>query len=148
MPQHYIEKTLPFTADQLFSLVSDIESYPKFLPWCNGARIVERVSDNIILADLLLKFKGVHGKFTSRVWIDDAGKEINVELAQGPLKHLYQGWKFFPLEEGRHTRVEFDIDFSLRVKMLEKIVDMMFEKACAKMMTAFTEEAERRFSHT
>lgn len=145
MPRHYIEKELPYTAEKLFGLVSDIESYPRFLPWCSGARIVEKVSDTVILADLLIRFRGISGKFTSRVFLEPETREINVELAQGPFKHLYQGWKFAPLGDGSVTRVEFDIDFALRSKMMEKVVDIMFDNACTRMMAAFSEEAHKRF---
>lgn len=145
MPRHFIEHTLPYRTDDLFALVRDIESYPRFLPWCHGARVIEHVSEHIILADLLIRFKGIHGKFTSRVLLDPQANEINVELAQGPFKHLYQGWKFFMLGNGDSTRVEFDIDFSLRVKVLEKVMDMVFNSACDKMMAAFEDEAKRRY---
>ncbi|MDA0781114.1 MAG: type II toxin-antitoxin system RatA family toxin [Rickettsiales bacterium] len=140
MPTHYIEKILPYTPKQLFDLVADIESYPKFIPWCENARIYERDGD-AVLADLVIRFRGVTGKYTSRVLIDETEKEISVELAQGPFHHLYQGWKFIKVPEG--TRVEFDIDFKIRNFFLEKIADMMFDEACKKMMDAFTKRADQ-----
>jgi coenzyme Q-binding protein COQ10 len=142
MPVHSIEKQLPFTAKELYDLVADIESYPSFLPWCSSARILER-ENNVVLADLMIDFKGVHGKYTSRVILDEEAGEISVELAQGPFKHLYQGWKFIPCHQS--TLVEFDIDFSMRSKIMEKIVDMVFESMCAKMMNAFEQQAHKRY---
>lgn len=139
MPTHSIETMLPYTPDQLFDLVADIENYPKFLPWCEGARITDRESDTVVLADLLVHFRGVNGKYTSRVLLDKEAKEISVELAQGPFHHLYQGWKFSRTAQG--TRVEFDIDFKMRSFVLEKIMDMMFDDACKKMMKAFEKRA-------
>lgn len=139
MPQHYIEKILPYSKEQLFALVADIESYPKFLPWCEGARIWEKNGDNI-LADLIIHFRGITGKYTSRVNLDKINSEITVELAQGPFKHLYQGWKF--TETGEGTKVEFDIDFAMRSKIMEKIVDIMFDELCNKMMQAFEKQME------
>lgn len=142
MPVHSIEKQLPFTPDELYQLVADIESYPKFLPWCSGARIIER-DGNVVLADLMIEFKGVHGKYTSRVLLDEEAREISVELAQGPFKHLYQGWKFYPRHQS--TLVEFDIDFAMRAKFLEKIVDLVFDSLCEKMMKAFEQQAYERY---
>lgn len=140
MPQHYIEKTLPYQPDQLYALVADIEDYPNFLPWCEGARVIESQGDDVLLADLLIHFRGVRGKYTSRVHLNEEQKEISVELAQGPFKHLYQGWKFQKLKDG--TRVIFDIDFKLRNILLEKVMDMMFDQACEHMMTAFKKRAD------
>jgi len=142
MPHHYTECTLPYTSKQLFDLVADIESYPKFIPWCSNARVYDYEGDTA-LADLIIEFKGISGKYTSRVLLDEKAKEISVELAQGPFHHLYQGWKFIPTANG--TRVEFDIDFKIRNFLLEKVVDMMFETACDKMMEAFKKRADQLY---
>jgi coenzyme Q-binding protein COQ10 len=142
MPAHTAEAILPYTEKQLFDLVADIESYPKFIPWCEAARIWEREGDTV-LADLVIRFKGVSGKYTSRVLLDEAEHEISVELAQGPFEHLYQGWKFSKVAGG--TKVDFDIDFALRSKFLEKIVDLMFYDACDKMMVAFSKRADELY---
>lgn len=142
MPAHSIEAILPYSPKQLYDLVADIESYPKFLPWCEGARVYQRDGD-AVLADLILHFRGITGKYTSRVLLDEAAKEISVELAQGPFHHLYQGWKFVQVPEG--TRVEFDIDFKIRNFMLEKLADLMFDEACKKMMLAFEERAKEMY---
>lgn len=142
MPTHSAECTLPYTPKQLFDLVADIESYPKFIPWCEAARIWDQ-QDNIILADLVIRFKGISGKYTSRVLLDENEHEISVELAQGPFKHLYQGWKFSKIAGG--TNVEFDIDFAMRSIFMEKIVDLMFSDTCDKMMLAFKERAEELY---
>jgi coenzyme Q-binding protein COQ10 len=144
MPTHYIEKILPYTPKQLYDLVADIESYPKFIPWCEGARIYERNVD-VVLADLIIHFRGVTGKYTSRVLLDEEAKEISVELAQGPFHHLHQGWKFSKTPNG--TRVEFDIDFKIRNFILEKLADMMFDEACSKMMQAFTDRAKAMYGN-
>lgn len=143
MPVHSVEKILPYTQKQLYDLVADISSYPKFIPWCEAARVWEKEGDKI-LADLVIRFKGISGKYTSRVLLDEAEYEISVDLAQGPFKHLYQGWKFSKVSGG--TKVEFDIDFELRSKILEKIVDLMFYDACDKMMVAFTKRADELYA--
>jgi len=138
MPTHFVEKELPYSQKQLYDLVADIESYPKFIPWCEGARVYEQ-EGNVALADLIIHFRGVTGKYTSRVLLDEKEKEISVELAQGPFHHLYQGWKFKKIPQG--TRVEFDIDFKIRNFIIEKVADLMFDEACKKMMEAFTKRA-------
>ena len=142
MPTHSAEAVLPYDKKQLYELVADIESYPKFVPWCEAARVWERDGD-VLLADLAIRFKGVSGKYTSRVMLDPAEFEISVELAQGPFKHLYQGWKFTELSGG--TKVEFDIDFAMRSKILESVVDLIFYDTCDKMLVAFKKRAEELY---
>ena len=134
MPSFYHEDILDFSDDQLYKLVADIEDYPQFVPWCNKAQIIER-NDDIVLADLFVNFKGITGKYTSRVLLDYDKKEISVESTQGVFEYLHQGWKF--IKVGNKTRVEFDINFKVRNKLLNKIIGIMFDQACIKMITAF-----------
>jgi coenzyme Q-binding protein COQ10 len=138
MPTISIEHILPYTPEQMFNLVADIESYPEFLPWCSGARVWERKEESL-LADLLIHFKGFVGKYTSRVFFDRKENEISVELVHGPFKHLHNGWKFIPHSEG--VRVQFDLDFELSSKILQSMMGFMFENAFKKMLTAFEERA-------
>lgn len=143
MPTHSIEKVLPYSQDQLYKMVSDVSSYPEFLPWCEAARILEDNGD-VIIAELIIKFRGIHGRYTSRVFLDDKDKEISVELVQGPFKHLYNGWKFSKAKEGG-TLVEFDIDFTMRSKIFEKVVDFMFDEVLEHMIEAFEKRAKTLF---
>ncbi len=143
MPSHFIKTTLPYTQKQLYDLVADIESYPKFIPWCEAARILRNEGD-VVFADLVIRFKGVGGKYTSKVFLDEKQHEISVELADGPFKHLNQRWKFS--EDSSGATIEFDIDFALRSKFLEKMVELMFHDACEKMITAFIGRAKELYS--
>ena len=69
MPTHAEKKLLPYTREQLFDLVADVERYPEFLPWCMGARIRER-SESLLVADLIIGFKFIRERFTSRVVLE------------------------------------------------------------------------------
>ena len=44
MPTHSETRFLPYTAQQMYDLVADVGSYPKFLPWNAAARIRSRLS--------------------------------------------------------------------------------------------------------
>lgn len=139
MPTVSVEHILPYTPDQMFNLVADVEHYPEFLPWCVGARVWEREEDKM-LADLLVRFKGFQSKYTSRVFLNRHDHEIEVELVHGPFKHLYNGWKFTRHPQG--VRVEFDLDFELSSKILQGMIGFMFEDAFKKMLAAFEERAK------
>ncbi|MEM7570649.1 MAG: type II toxin-antitoxin system RatA family toxin, partial [Pseudomonadota bacterium] len=83
MPRHRERKRLPYTPQQLFDLVSDIETYPSFLPWCVGARVTER-TDNMVTADLVIGFKMFRERFRSQVTLSRPG-HIHVDYIRGPL---------------------------------------------------------------
>ena len=76
MTTHSEQKFVPFTPDQLFEMVSDVQSYPKFLPWCVGARI-RSADDELIVADLMIGYKLLRERFTSRVTLDLDKRKID-----------------------------------------------------------------------
>jgi len=139
MPTHSETRILPFTAEQMFSLVMDIEKYPEFLPWCIGARINSR-SSNDLEADVLVGYKMFREKFSSRVHFTWP-KEIEVEYLKGPMRHLHNKWTFKDLK-GSRCQIDFYVDFSLKTKLFESLVDQFFQKALMKMISAFETRAE------
>ena len=142
MPTHAEKKLLPYTREQLFDLVSDIERYPEFLPWCVGARIRER-KDNEILGDLLIGYKMVRERFTSRVVLSRPDR-IDVSYSEGPFKYLNNHWLFLPQPNGA-TLIDFYVDFEFRSKMLQKIMEMFFTEAVKRMVGAFETRAHKLY---
>ena len=140
MPTFTEQKTLDYNADFLFDLVADVESYPKFLPWVDAVRINERVGD-LIFAEVIVRFKAFHGSYISKVELNREEKEISVSLVQGPFKHLYQEWKFTSLGGGKQTIVDFDIDFEFRSKILQLMLNNIFDKAVHELMSSFEKRA-------
>ncbi len=103
MPTHAEQRVLPYTPEQLFALVADIERYPEFLPWCIGARIKERQT-NLVVADLIIGFKVFRERFTSRVALDPP-RNIDVTYAEGPFRYLNNHWTFDPGRRGLPHRL-------------------------------------------
>jgi coenzyme Q-binding protein COQ10 len=148
MPTLHDIQSSPFSPDQLFDLVADIEKYPEFLPWCRAARILKR-EENVVHAELVICFKSFCESYTSRVvmhrptGVASEGK-IEVEMVQGPFDFLMNHWKFIPDKSG--TKIDFFIDFRFRSKILEKLVGSLFAKANSKMVEAFRTRAESIYS--
>ena len=138
MPTHAEQKLLPYTQAQLFDLVADIERYPEFLPWCVGARIRER-KGNEILGDLLIGYKMVRERFTSRV-ILNRPDHIDVSYSEGPFRYLTNHWHFFP-QAGGGCIIDFYVDFEFRSRLLQKIMEMFFNEAVKRMVSAFEARA-------
>ena len=118
MPEHSERRILPYTPEQLFNLVADIESYPEFLPWCVGTRILRR-EENVVYADLMVGFKMVREVYTSKVILDHPDL-INVKYQKGPFKHLENKWNFNPHSDG--CVIEFFIDFEFRSRLLRTVM--------------------------
>ena len=139
MPTHAERRRLPYSAEQLYALVADVESYPKFLPWCVAARIKQR-QDNVAIADLVIGFKMLREKFTSKVTLGP--HRVDVEYIDGPFKYLNNHWIFEPQPDGGCV-IDFHVDFEFRSKMLQTIMGALFNEAVKVMVGAFEKRARQ-----
>lgn len=143
MPTHAEQRYLPYTADQLFDLVADVERYPEFLPWCVAARIRKRDGD-IFFADLVIGFKLIRERYTSKVKLDRPGLGIDVTYTEGPFHYLNNHWKFIPAEDGGAT-IDFFVDFEFKSKLLQKVIGALFNEAVRLMVSSFEKRARQLY---
>jgi coenzyme Q-binding protein COQ10 len=142
MPTHAEKRVLPYTPEQMYDLVADIEKYPEFLPWCLAARIRKR-EGNVVYADLIIGFKMIRERFTSRVELNPPDR-INVAYSEGPFSYLNNHWIFSPTENGG-CLIDFYVDFEFRSKMLQKIIGVLFNEAVRRMVAAFETRARQLY---
>lgn len=138
MPRHEEQKTLPYTADELFSVVADVKDYPSFVPWCAGARI-HRESPQEIIAELEIGFGPFKESFTSQVALDRPRQVLVRAIEGGPLEHLTNAWTFTPA--GDKTHVDLVVDFQFKSRLLDHVANSMFQEAATRMMGAFESRA-------
>lgn len=141
MPTHAETKVLPYTPEQLFELVADVAKYPEFLPWCAASRIRSRDGD-VFFADLVIGFKMVRERFTSKVTLARPGR-IDVAYTDGPFKHLNNHWVFKPHPKG--TEIDFYVDFEFRNRMLQALIGALFGEAVKLMVSAFEKRARQLY---
>ena len=138
MQTHAEKKHLPHTQEQMFQLVSDIENYSEFLPWCISTRIRSR-EGNELLADMVIGYKVFRERFTSRVVLTEP-ERIDVTYSRGPFKYLNNHWIFLPEADGTCT-VEFYVEFEFRSNLMQKMIGLIFNEAVKKMVHSFEERA-------
>ena len=142
MTQHSESRHVPYSADLMFSIVADVERYPEFLPWVNALRILSREKDGdkeILVAEMIVGFRGLRERYTSRVILDRGARTIDVTQAQGPFARLENHWRFTP--EGEGARVDFAIDFEFKNRLLNAVAGGAFALAQKRMTSAFEERA-------
>jgi coenzyme Q-binding protein COQ10 len=139
MPTHAEQRVLGHSPEQLYTLVADVERYPEFLPWCLAAR-VRRREGSLVVADLVIGFKMIRERFTSRVKLDEAGRRIDVAYVEGPFKYLNNHWIFEPHPEG--CLIDFYVDFEFRSRILQKMMEALFHEAVKRMVRAFETRAD------
>ena len=137
MPTHAEQRVLPYTPEQLFALVTDIERYPEFLPWCLAARIRER-RPNLVIADMVIGFRIFRERFTSRVAFDPP-QRIDVTYAEGPFRRLNNHWVFERVAGG--CRIDFYVDFEFKSRLMQRVIEVLFSEAVRRMVGAFERRA-------
>lgn len=142
MPTHAEKRVLPYSPEQLYRLVADVERYPEFLPWAVACRVRKRDGD-VLWADLVIGFKMIRERFTSKVTLDEPGRVIHVEYVEGPFHYLNNHWIFHPHPEG--CLVDFYVDFEFRNKVLQKIIGALFNEAVRRMVAAFEGRAHQLY---
>jgi ribosome-associated toxin RatA of RatAB toxin-antitoxin module len=127
-----------YSNDEMFALVSDINAYPQFLPWCCGARVLSQEQDEMI-ARIDFSVSGVSKSFTTRNRLIP-GREINMQLVEGPFSQLEGRWRFEPLgSAGSKISVFLEYDFSS--KMVSLAVGPVFNKIANTLVDAFQKRA-------
>ena len=138
MPRHSETRRLPYTPGQLFDLVADVARYGEFLPWVAAVR-VRSDSETEMVADLVVGFKAIRERFTSRV-MKHRPDHIIVDYVDGPLEYLKNEWRFRP-DGTDATLVDFCVDFAFRSRLFEALAGQVFDRALRKMIGAFEERA-------
>lgn len=146
MPHHHDIQHSRYSPRQIFELVADVPRYPEFLPWCRAARILKRYDDNTFLAELVIAYKHLSERYTSRVELHPADTDtgehrIHVEMTEGPFHHLTNDWKFTEEGEGG-TTIELDLDFAFSSRILETLIGKFFGVAAGRMAEAFKQRAD------
>ena len=142
MPTHTETRPLPYSAEQMYSLVADVARYPEFLPWCAAARIRSVTPEGdreIMLADLVISFKVFRERFGSRVTLAPKDRRIETEYLDGPFKYMHSTWAFRDTEAG--CEVDFFVDFEFRNAILQSVIGVVFNDAMLRIVRAFERRA-------
>lgn len=129
---------VPYTAEEMFSLVSDIESYPRFLPWCQDTRVLARDHDEV-RASIEFSVGSLTRSFTTRNRFQ-INKIIEMHLLDGPFSRLDGCWQFDRLgAEGSKISLFMEYDFGNR--MLGMVVGPVFHQIANSLVDSFQKRA-------
>jgi len=143
MPKASVKRVINKKKDKLIDFVLDIEKYPEFIPFCLASKVYERKNKGdkiLIIADLTIGKGPFSDTYKSDVRFNKKNDTINVTNIDGPLKHLQNNWKF--VETDNTTEVYFDVDFEIKNKFLNLLMEKSFEFGLNKIADAFQKRAE------
>ena len=143
-----VTKDLPYTPEQLFKLVGDVDAYPQFVPWVSSLRSWNRTEprDGVSTVDAEAKvgFAFVRETFATRVKLDEPNRTIEVSLLYGPFKRLRNAWRFSP--SGPGSKVEFEIDFEFKSRLLDAILSANIRHAADRLIGCFEARARSLYA--
>ena len=133
-----------YSPGEMYELVTSVQDYPAFLPWCDKAEVLQRHDDGIT-ARLGLAYMGVHHAFTTRNQ-HVPGTSVTVQLVDGPFSLLDGTWLFHPLgrpgSEESACKVEFDLRYAFASRALEVVVSPVFDRVANTFVESFVRRAE------
>jgi len=129
---------VPYSPEQMFDLVADVERYPEFLPWCAAARLIER-SNHELRGSLTMAQGPLQGSFTTRNQLDYP-RAMSLELEDGPFSDLSGEWQFEPLGDGG-CRISLELRFAFASRVKDALLGVIFEQSCNKLVDAFVQRA-------
>ena len=145
--KHAVRRIAPYTPDQLFALVADVERYPEFVPWITAMRVWNRrelgEGASSLDAEVTVGFSMLKERFATRVRRDATGHAVDVNLIHGPFKRLVNRWKFTPHPVG--AEIDFTIDFEFKSRLLDALLRANFAKAVDKIMVQFDLRADELY---
>ena len=141
-----ISKTtvVPYTPEEMYVLVNDIESYPAFLPWCSAAKILTQ-QEKSLTATLSLALGKIKQSFTTENTMQD-GSRIEIQLIEGPFKHLSGYWKFNP-EDEQSCHIQLHMDFEFKNKIIKHTLGKAFYKVMDSLVESFAQRAQQVYGN-
>jgi len=123
---------------ELFALISDVESYPQFLPWCTHARVDARTPAEVV-ATLGVQQGALQGEFTTRNTLEPE-RAIRMRLVSGPFRALEGEWLLTPVGDGG-CQVELTMRFAFRNPLLALVFERRFAETVGSLVDAFIARA-------
>ena len=144
MHVYEIKHPVAHSADDMFRLVADVESYPKFLPLCEELKLKRRErrdGKEVLIATMTVGYKLIRESFTTEVILDAEARSILVHYLDGPFSFLENRWRFLPIGP-RSCEVDFYIAYSFRSRWFEALVGGLFAAAVERYTAAFGARAD------
>ena len=132
-----------YSPQEMFDLVTAVQQYPQFLPWCDHARVLEQDGSSM-LAEVGIALSGIRQSFVTRN-LHDPGRRVQMQLVKGPFSRLDGDWHFHSVGDGsqRAARVELLLHYGFDSVTLSKVVGPVFDRIAASMVDAFVKRAEQ-----
>lgn len=127
------------SAERMFHLINDVDSYQEFLPWCGSSRVI-RQDGNEAVASITINFKGIRQTFTTQNHCE--GHHLTrLKLVDGPFKTLDGQWRFEALSEDT-SRISLELQFAFNNRLIDRVLGPVFSIIADSMVDSFCRRAD------
>lgn len=138
MPRIQRSAIVPYSPERMFELVNDVDAYPRFLPWCRTARVLDS-GDDWLRARIEMAKGALHRSFTTRNELE-YGRRIRIRLEDGPFRRLAGVWTFEPVSDGG-CRVSLDLEFEFAGRLFSAMAGPIFNQIASTLVDSFCRRA-------
>ncbi len=139
MPTINRSALVPFSPEQMFEIVNDVDKYVEFLPWCGASEKLD-VEGSSVKASVTIAKGPVNKTFITQNTLD-INKEIEMELVDGPFKYLKGSWRFEDIK-GQACKISLDLEFEFTNGLVSMAIGPIFNQIANSMVDAFVERAK------
>ncbi len=135
-----------YSPAEMYDLVTAVADYPQFLPWCDHTKVLS-IDEAGMTAEIGISFGGIRQKFTTRN-VHVEGKQVVINLVNGPFSKLEGDWNFLPLGDGtqRACKVVLNLNYGFESTTLAKLVGPVFDKIAGSLVDAFVKRAQQVYA--
>lgn len=134
---------VPYSAEQMFALVDDVPAYTEFLPWCNQSTEHTRSNDEVE-ASIQIAKGSINKAFRTRNLLQKPG-QIEMQLIDGPFKHLHGFWRFDELKPGA-CKVSLELDYEFSSPLIALAIGPIFNQVANTLVDSFVQRAKNCYS--
>ena len=133
---------VPYSAEQMYDLINDVESYPKFLPWCAEVQLLSKNKESL-MATIVVSKGALKQAFTTLNAMEE-GQHIEMNLVEGPFKYFKGLWRFDSLE-AKGCEVSFHLNFEFARGLIGLAFGRTFSQLANSLVDAFCQQAQERY---
>lgn len=146
--EHFEKRIVPFTQQQLYDVVADVNQYATFVPWCTASRVTTKVDDKHVVADLSVGFQLLSETYSSVITLDKPNS-VKVDVPESSLfDYLINDWHFEKGEQPSTSLLSFYLRFAFRNPLYQRATDVFFEQVAKQMVSAFEHRCHVLYSST
>jgi len=135
-----VEKSalVPYSAQQMFDLVADVESYKNFLPWCSNSRRVS-TGEKEMCGWIEVSRLGITQDFSTCNELYPPSR-MTLALNEGPFKRLQGEWQFLVLREDA-CKVTLVMEFEFSGRLINAAFGKVFHQVANSLVESFVKRA-------